>query len=191
MRITTRKVSTRKYFPNEETIGIDSHKIIDDFKSESQKVDDNKTSRKQTDKKMHSRLSSSSSRLSTPITLTVYSDIEETAKVSYMKPELRDKTKNIEEKQDKVTYNIKIEHHSPFQENETSKNQPSYRTNNQKDAELSLTSAMINPETTPIEYLEPETSFKFTEKTYPIDRYGKIHISPRLNHCVFKRVCIL
>ena len=173
--------TTRNYFPKQETIGIESQQI-NNFKNDTKGYDDNKTSRKDTGDARYNRerghLSSVSYQESisrpTSITLTIYSDEEETPKVSYIKPELKDKNKNIEgEGKDKVTYNIRIEQHSSSGE-VNSLSQSNYRTNNQKDVELSLTPAIVDPTTTPMELLEVETSLKFTEKTFPLDSLGEL-----------------
>ena len=175
--------TTRKHFLKQETIGIDSHQI-NNFKNYSRGFDDNKTSRKYTGgdaryNRERGHLSSVSyqesiSKPSTSITLTIYSDEEETPKVSYIKPELKDKNKNLkEERKDKVTYNIKIEQHSSSHE-VNSGSQSNDRTNSQKDVELSLTPAIVDPTTTPMELLEVETSFKFTEKSFPVDSLGEL-----------------
>ena len=174
--------TTRKYLPKHETIGIEPHQI-NNFKNHSKGFDDNKTSRKYTGDARYNRerghLSSVSykesiSKPSTSIILTIYSDEEETPKVSYIKPELKDKNKNLkEERKDKVTYNIKIEQHSSSHE-VNSGSQSNDRTNSQKDVELSLTPAIVDPTTTPMELLEVETSFKFTEKSFPVDSLGEL-----------------
>ena len=182
MRSSIKSKATRKNLPKQETIGIESHQI-NNFKNDTKGYDENKTSRKDTGgaryNREHGHLSSVSyqgsvSRPTTSNTLTIYSDEEETPKVSYIKPEFKDKNKNIEEeRKDKVTYNIKIEQHSSSNA-VNSLSEPSYRTNNQKDVELSLTPAIVDPTTTPMELLEVETSLKFTEKTFPIDSLGEL-----------------
>ena len=173
--------ATRKYFPKRETIAIESHQIKN-FKNDTKGYNDNKTSRKDTVDARYNRgrghLSSVSyqesvSRPSTSVTLTIYSDEEETPKVPYIKPELKDKNKNIEEERKaKVTYNIRIEQFSSHEVNSLSLS--NYRTNNQKDVELSLTPAIVDPTTTPMELLEVETSLQFTEKTFPVDSLGEL-----------------
>ena len=156
---------TRKYPEKHETIGINVHKVNGSDRNKTSITD---SVNSKTDTSHFNR--ETVSEESTPITLTIYSDKEETPKVSYVKPELKDKNKNFEEeKKNKVTYNIQIEQHSSIDVSE-----PKYNTNNVNDVELSLTPAVFNPTTTPMEQLEVETSLKFTEKTFPVDSFGKI-----------------
>ncbi len=178
------RATRRRYFPREDTIGSESKKFADNGSNISPDHQENETSKKgKSENGVASHLHPSTERTSSsasPITLTVYSDFEETPLPSDIKSELRDKIQHIDSNEKRVTYSVKL--HAQTKPTKGTSTQrydiyvdlPGGRTVENKDVELSLTPAVMKPSstTTPMEQMDIETSLRFTEKTLPIDNIG-------------------